>query len=612
MKTRGLKTKILVSYLKIIVVLGISIGLLGFYQMKKSVLKRAQDQVSRDLRFARSVYFDELNEIRKGFKIASLKNESEEIKQLLGLDYIFIVNKDNISAAQSEIVRQAWAANKEIGGARLIGKQELKQIGENLYRKSEIEIKFTPKARPTDKKIIDKALALEYAMPLNLENGQPRSLIYGGKIINRDFALVDKIRDFVFENKLYDSKPLGTVTIFLDDTRIATNVLDNSGKRAIGTRVSSRVYENVVKKGKIWLDRAFVVTDWYLTGYEPIKDVHGKIIGILYVGLLEKPFIDMFRNLFFAFLGIVLSAGMLAAVFAFILAVSITKPLTDLLNTAEKISGGDLGCRVKIETPIMELNQFAESFNNMAEKLNERDKNIRISHEKIASLNNNYLDLIGFVSHELKGILSSVILNAYSVRDGFLGMINFKQRKALDSVVKNLDYLASTVKNFLSLSRIEKGEIILSKSEVAIKEDIFDVCIEEFTKQINDKSMQVITNIPANTRLNVDPDLFLIVANNLISNAIKYGIHEGKIIISVRDSADKTMIEVYNDGIPIDSENKEKLFKKFSRINTTAAKKAQGTGLGLFITKEIVEKHNGKIWMEARETGTAFVIEIGK
>ncbi|MFH1440890.1 MAG: cache domain-containing protein [Candidatus Omnitrophota bacterium] len=612
MKTRGLKTKILLSYLKIIVVLGISIGLLGFYLMKKNVLKRAQDQVTHDLNFAHSVYFGELNEIKNGFKMLSLKFSLDEIKQLLGLDYVFIVNKDNISGVKSEIVGQAFTANKEIGGTRLIEKQELKQLGENLYRKSEIEIKFTPKALPTDKKILDKALALEYVMPLDLENGHTQSFIYGGKIINRDFVLVDKIRNSVFENKLYDSKPLGTVTIFLDDTRIATNVLDNSGKRAIGTRVSRRVYENVVEKGKNWLDRAFVVTNWYLTGYEPIRDVHGKIIGILYVGLLEKPFIDMFRNLFFVFLGIILSAGMLSAVFAFILAGSISRPLTDLLNTAEKISGGNLGCRAKIETPITELNQFAESFNNMAERLNERDKSIKISHEKIASLNKNYLDLIGFVSHELKGILSSVILNAYSVRDGFLGMINFKQRKALDLVVRNLDYLASTVKNFLSLSRIEKGEIILTKREVLIKEDIFDVSIDEFSKQISDKGLRVINNIPASMRLNADPDLFLIVANNLISNAIKYGILEGEIIISAQDSGDKIKIEVYNDGIPFDLENKEKLFKKFSRVNTGSAKKIQGTGLGLFITKEIVEKHEGSIWMEARETGTAFIIEINK
>ncbi|MBA2124603.1 hypothetical protein B9J78_06715 [bacterium Unc6] len=89
-------------------------------------------------------------------------------------------------------------------------------------------------------------------------------------------------------------------------------------------------------------------------------------------------------------------------------------------------------------------------------------KKIRCSNENLLDLNRNYLDVLGFVSHELKGILGSAIMCVHSVRDGFLGMMNFKQRKALDSAVRNLERLEFTVKNYLDLSRIEKGDDMIT------------------------------------------------------------------------------------------------------------------------------------------------------
>lgn len=114
--------------------------------------------------------------------------------------------------------------------------------------------------------------------------------------------LVDKINELVFGNEVYKGKPVGTVTIFQDDIRISTNVLNDKGERAVGTRVSKEVYDRVVIKGISWKDRAFVVTDWYFTTYEPIKDISGNIIGILYVGILEKPYADLKIAFFCRFL----------------------------------------------------------------------------------------------------------------------------------------------------------------------------------------------------------------------------------------------------------------------------------------------------------------------
>jgi two-component system NtrC family sensor kinase len=611
MKTETLQKKILFSFFLVIGVMGLSIAILRTYVIKVDIIDRAQTQVKNDLKAAREVFDNELEMMQKMFSLLPSNDHVIELREKLGLDYLRVATLENKTRVLSKIAQLAFSG-KSLGASRIIDKDELLEMGEEFYKRSEIEIRFTQKAKSTTKKILDKAMVLEYAMPLVTEQGQVKSVIYGGKIINRDFALVDRIRDLVFENKIYDAKPLGTVTIFLDDVRITTNVLDSQGNRAIGTRVSERVYDTVVKNALTWVDRAFVVTDWYLTAYEPIRDVQGAIIGILYVGILEKPFSDITRNVLFVLVAIVSFSSILAAILGYVLAATITKPLTQMLEATSRISGGHLEHRVENRASVKELDELARSFNEMAAKLHERDMSLQVSNDKLAELNKSYLDLIGFVAHELKNILSSTILNAYTVKDGFLGMINFKQRKALDSVARNLDYFASTIKNFLNLSRIEKHELSLNRLELSIKDDILSLSLESFLREANEKNIRIINSIPEGLKIKGDSDLLQIVFNNLIANAVKYGRPGGQIILSARELPQSIEIEVYNDARPIQAEDINKLFQKFSRLSYAENKKERGTGLGLFITKEIIEKHGGRIWVEPRLEGNAFIFGLMK
>ena len=87
----------------------------------------------------------------------------------------------------------------------------------------------------------------------------------------------------------------------MGDLRISTNVLDKEGNRAIGTRVMKEVYGQVFEKGIPWMQRAFVVDDWYITAYEPIRDTQDNIVGILYVGMLESKYALMKERLILLF-----------------------------------------------------------------------------------------------------------------------------------------------------------------------------------------------------------------------------------------------------------------------------------------------------------------------
>ena len=120
-------------------------------------------------------------------------------------------------------------------------------------------------------------------------------------------------------------------------------------------------------------------------------------------------------------------------------------------------------------------------------------------------------------------------------------------------------------------------------------------------RELQQKKMKVENHIPNRMGLNADRDLLMIVYDNLLSNAIKYGRESGTIVLDVREDKSEITMSVYNEGEGIPQEKMSMLFKKFSRINTPEYAGKKGTGLGLYICKEIIEKQGGKIGAESEE-----------
>jgi two-component system NtrC family sensor kinase len=598
------------SMFVIIGVLSVSIAILGFYVIKADIIDRAQRKVRDNLRTARSFYTGEIERIENAFKLVTFTEDIPAMRKKMNLHYLQSVTVAGKEQAQSEIVRAAFEMRQGVGGTRIMTRAEFSKINPVLEGATKILIKPTPMALPTDKKELDSVMAKEYALPVLDAQGNVVRVYYGGRIINRDCELVDRIQYLVFGSEQYHSKPVGTVTIFQDDTRISTNVLDENGQRAVGTRVSAQVYEKVAGKGEVWDDRAFVVSAWYKTAYEPIKNIHGQIIGILYVGVLAEPFDAMARQVFLMFIAIVAGSTVLAAMLSFILANGISRPLTQLLGATKKLSGGDLGYAVGGKTGVFELDNLADSFNEMSARLHERDKSLKLSNERLAELNKRYVDLIGFVAHELKGILASVVINVHSMRDQLLGSTNEKQKRALDSSARSLDYLTSTVKKFLNLGQIEKGELKAGKADVRIRKEVFNAVVDSMATLAERKNMTIRNEIAEDLVVHADPELLRVAVNNLVSNAVKYGTEHGTILLKSCLCDGFAQIEVYNDSVPISEQEKGKLFERFSRLDNAVTRSAKGTGLGLFITKQIIAVHGGKIWVEPREKGNSFIFQL--
>ncbi|MBF0252313.1 MAG: cache domain-containing protein [Candidatus Omnitrophica bacterium] len=609
MKAIRLQTKIMIAILSVILFLGTCMSIFGFILVEKYVYRSAQERVNKDLGVVRDFYEEQFKEMNLAFNVIDQASDTGLLRKYLKLDYLYWVPASKSSEDVGSVVKRAFDSQQDIGGTRIIKKEQIEKI---LGHIENIPIKDTPKAKPSDKKILEDVMSVEYAKPFADANGNVEKVLVGGKILNRNFGFIDNMLNTVYENKLYRGKPVGTITIFQDDVRIATNVLNNQGKRAIGTRVSEVVYDRVIKEGERWDARAFVVTDWYFTAYEPIKNINNEVVGILYVGLLEEPFTEIKNKFYLTLLLMILAASIIAVFFSLFISGSIARSITKILKTTNSIAEGALDTKITTQTDIIELNELITALNNMSSTLSSREETLDITNRKLGILNKSYLDLIGFVSHELKGILSSIVLNTYLLRKGILGPLTEKQEKTLSSMSRNLDYLTVTVKNFLNLSRIEKHELQMDKSKISLKEHIFDVTLESFEQAIKDKGIVLKNDLPENLVVNADPSLLQIVSNNLISNAIKYGVDGGIISITGTDKDDVVEVEIYNDGQPIQETDVDKLFKKFSRVVYRGMEKIKGSGIGLYITKEILKMHGGIIKVVPREKGNSFIIQIGK
>jgi signal transduction histidine kinase len=180
-----------------------------------------------------------------------------------------------------------------------------------------------------------------------------------------------------------------------------------------------------------------------------------------------------------------------------------------------------------------------------------------------------------------------------------LGSLTETQQSTLKSAASSADYLNSTIANYLSLSRIEEGGLKLKLARVTLLDTIINPVISRLSEVASDNKLRITCNVPAGIEVNVDRDLLTSVFQNLLSNAIKYGAEGGEIVIGFSGQVDGMhKINVFNEGPGFEPETADNLFTKFSRFHAESYDTKSGTGLGLFVTRKIIERHGGQIWAE--------------
>lgn len=347
------KTKLALIFLALACFMGVMTSLIVNSLITNQIISEAQDRVKENLNTARYVYTSKIREIdrtirwisirhvlKKGLKERNIDPIREELFGLMteeGLDLLTLVDKNgkvlyrfhNIKFSGDSLIDDPFVkgalAKKAISGTQVLSGDQLLKEGEALAKKAAIPSVPTPKEK--ERKIAEETsgMVLKSAYPIIDFNGEVLGALTGGVLLNRNYEIVDRIKNIVFQDAKYRGKEIGTATIFLGDLRISTNVMDKERNRAIGTRAMKEVQEQVLGKGKPWIHRAFVVDDWYITAYEPIVDMQDKIVGMLYVGMMESKYAVMKERLILLFFLFSMSAMLVALTISFLLAWKLQK-----------------------------------------------------------------------------------------------------------------------------------------------------------------------------------------------------------------------------------------------------------------------------------------------
>lgn len=317
-----------------------------------------------------------------------------------------------------------------------------------------------------------------------------------------------------------------------------------------------------------------------------------------------------------AVFGLVLALGMISArafwlqllgvAFSAVVITVISKKFSErvglIVQAAERIARGELDKPLRVETELPEVNALSAKIDEMRESLLQRDQQIqrrnielRDALHHLQQVNHGYLEMLSFVTHELKSPVASMYAAAISLQDGMVGDVGEPQRKLAGAIVRNCEYLEDMVKNYLDLSRIEKGELEIHPEEVDLLEEIVGPCVQQLTQQAENRHIQVACDVPSDVIVRADPEMIRIALTNYLSNAIKYGRENGRVEIRARDAGSQVRISVWNQGTGFDAAQREKLFRKFGRLSDLQTKRQKGSGLGLYLVREIVERHGGRV-----------------
>ena len=645
----SIKARLTKSFTVAILIPSLVTVIAGVLMIRGQVFDQAQDRIAADLESAKEIYHNHIERLKDSLRIhatrmivygalekkdaSGLVAEMDRIRDAERLDILTLTDANGkvfyrtcnpliVGDDQSPdgFVRHVLQNKTPVSSTDIVPAGELLKESQRLAGQASMDITYTPKAAPSAKTKIEAGMMLKGAAPVFTGGGRFVGVLVGGVLLNRNYEIVDKVRTTVFKDESYKGRQVGTATIFQDDVRISTNVRNADGTRAITTRVSAEVADAVLKRGDTWRSRAFVVNDWYFSAYAPIRNLQGHTIGMLYVGSLERPYLDILWNNLLVFLAITLLAIGLISIVAMKVANQISRPIRAMANAAQRIAEGDYSQKVDI-TSNDEIGFLASNFNDMISELGRAHQELRdwgetlerkveqrtaelkamqahlIQSEKLAGVGK----LAAGVAHEINNPLTCVLTNS-SLMLGDLPPGD-PRREDLQAIVDETLRCRKIVKGLLDFARQtkpQKQDLDLNK----VAEDILNLVRNQASFQ----------NIAIHTEL--DPDIPKVLADadqmrqvvlNIILNAADAMPQGGALRIrSCFESAqNQVMLRISDTGPGIPVEIQDKLFEPFFTTKKT------GTGLGLAIAYGIMERHRGSLRVESSlGHGTTIVVVL--
>jgi two-component system NtrC family sensor kinase len=645
---KTIQSQLILAFSIAILVPAFITGYVGMRIISDQVITRAETKTISDLNSAREIYRNKISEIHSITRLTAvrklvrtavlnrnhtfLSKDFQGIIQREKLDILTVTDSrgtviargrnpalygDNI--LEDRFIERVIRTRQPVSGTDLLSREMLAKASPELAAMALMDIIPTPKAKERKDHQETSGMLMASAVPVLDDNDQFLGTLIGGVLLNRNFEIVDKIKEVVHEGQIYQGKEIGTATIFQGDLRISTNVKNADGSRAIGTLVSSEVYDAVLREGRRWVGEAFVVNATYITAYEPIRDLMGNIIGILYVGVLKQPFDDVLQKTLVTFLGIAFLGIVLIVSASIVLARRFSRPLRQLEELSRQIADGDYKHDFVVRGPI-EIEHLGRSLNVMAKQLeaekreleewgNTLEKKVGERAEEMKKINSQLFrseklaslgKLAAGVAHEINNPLTGILTNSSLLLEDLPA--DDPRREDVEVMVHETIRCREIVKRLLDFARQTKPQKRLANINALIENIVLLVRNQtSFRNILIEKKLDDIPDVL------VDPDQIQQVFVNIILNAAEAMTKGGVLTITsaTSPSGDYLVIRIADTGPGISEDVRERIFDPFY---TT---KEHGTGLGLSISYGIVEQHGGTISVEScLGKGSTFLIHL--
>ncbi len=626
-------TKLILGFLLVCVIVGVTFGVIGVHLIGGVIVSEAQEKVQTDLNAAREIYLAHLRRIndvvrftgarfflRDALVAGNIKQAAAELDKVRNrekLDVLTVTDGAGVvllrtsesggagdSLRQNELVKAVLERMEPVAATVVLSGGDLRKENPALAEKARFKFVETPKARARQETEETAGMMLASAAPVKDLQGRLIGVVYGGVLVSRNFEIVDKIKQTVFQDIKYRGEDIGTATIFQDDLRICTNVHNADGSRAVGTRAAEDVYTHVVRQGRPWIGRAFVVNAWYITAYEPIRDLASNTVGMLYVGVREQKYTDTQVRATVVFLAITLAGGAISMAAFYFVSRNISNSIHKLVTASRDLAHGNFDARVEI-TSDDELHELADTFNFMATSLRKRDEKLKafatkkiMESERLAVIG----QLAAGVAHEMNNPLTGIVTYSHLLLEN--AKAENGSGELLRKIATQADRCRKIVRGLLDFSRQKKPEKRSCNLNQVIQE-----CVSLLENQalfhniVVEKQFQ--PDLPPAA---ADPAQIQQVFMNLIINAAEAMDGIGRLTMTTRLEPDGFVeVSIADSGHGISEENMERIFNPFF----TTKEVGHGTGLGLAISFGIVKEHEGTISVESEEgKGATFTVRL--
>lgn len=566
----------------------------------------------------------------------------DSFRQREGLDFLHLYAPDgrllatDRTGAPPASTLDVRNSSQGLASVEVLSAVQARVLGPELLARVRVPLVPTRNAAPAQAAQEDRAMVLLATRTVYSRSGGLLATLQGGVLLNRNLRFIDHINGIVYPEGSLPFGSRGTATLFMDDVRVSTNVrlfASDAGQtspadadsRAIGTRVSQAVREAVLGRGSTWLDRAFVVNEWYVSGYVPLADGNGTRVGMLYVGFTERPF-TLLKYALLGSIGLVFFAVMILAAWVSLRwASAIFRPLERMEATMQQVQSGAAGARVVAanqppgaEQPpdeeLDEIGRLAKHFDQLLDQVQDHTRSLDakvaertaqlaqaqdqlVKNEKLAAVG----QLTASIAHEVNNPIAVIQGNLDLVRELLGPEHSARVRSELRLVDEQIERMRLIVTQLLQFARPNEfaGYVEPIDCNAAVNNCLVLVG-HLMAKTRIDVRLQLNATHPAA----INRQELQQVLVNLLVNAI-HAMPAGGVLTlrsadenQVADGRLGIVIQVLDTGPGLPPDLLATLFQPF------VTRKKDGTGLGLWISRNLVQRYGGEITAANRSDGT--------